>query len=54
MNISALQKAARFKPSGTVPAKVLAEAIGFNVMTFDLYANLAASPRGDYLQLRAR
>lgn len=52
MSISELQKAARFRLAGTVPAKVLADALGFNIATFELYANLSASPRGEYPQLR--
>jgi len=53
MNVSELQKAARFRLAGTVPAKVLADALGFNTTTFELYANLSASPRGEYPRLRA-
>lgn len=51
-SISALQKAARFRLAGTVPSKILADALGFNVPTFEQYANLAASTRGDYPLLR--
>lgn len=54
MSISELQKAARFRLAGNVPAKVLADALGFNTTTFEVYANLSASPRGDYPQLHAQ
>lgn len=52
MSISELQKTARFRLAGTVPAKVLADALGFSITTFELYANLSASPRGEYPGLR--
>lgn len=53
MSISELQKTARFRLAGTVPAKILSDALGFSITTFELYANLSSSPRGEYPQLRA-
>ena len=53
-SISALQKTARFRLAGTVPAKVLADMLGFHVNTFETYAHLAAGNRGDYPNLRQR
>lgn len=52
INIATLQNAARFKLAGAVPSKILADAIGFGVATFERYANLSASARGDYPALR--
>ncbi|WP_407445478.1 hypothetical protein [Rhodococcus sp. (in: high G+C Gram-positive bacteria)] len=51
-SISALQKTARFRLAGAVPAKVLADMLGFRVNTFETYAHLAAGTRGDYPGLR--
>lgn len=53
-SISALQKTARFRLAGAVPAKVLADMLGFHVNTFETYAHLAAGNRGDYPSLRKR
>jgi len=52
-SISALQNTARFRLAGAVPAKVLADMRGFNVDTFESYARLSGSTRGDYPTLRA-
>lgn len=53
-SISALQNTARFRLAGAVPAKVLADMLDFNVATFENYARLAGSTRGDYPALRGR
>lgn len=51
-SISALQNTARFRLAGAVPAKVLADVLGFRVITFENYARLAGGTRGDYPALR--
>lgn len=51
-SISALQNTARFRLAGAVPAKVLADMLDFNVVTFESYARLSGSIRGDYPALR--
>ncbi|WP_198147991.1 hypothetical protein [Microbacterium sp. XT11] len=51
-SISALQNAARFRLAGAVPAKVLADILDFSVATFENYARLSGSTRGDYPALR--
>lgn len=51
--VSALQKTARFRLAGAVPAKVLADMLDFHVSTFETYANLAGGVRGDYPALRS-
>lgn len=53
-SIAALQNTARFRLAGAVPAKVLADMLDFNVVTFESYARLAGSTRGDYPALRER
>jgi len=53
-SISALQNTARFRLAGAVPAKVLADMLGFHVITFDNYARLTGGTRGDYPAMRAR
>lgn len=53
-SISALQKTARFRLAGAVPAKVLADMLGFRANTFETYAHLAAGNRGEYPSLRKR
>lgn len=53
-SISALQNTARFRLAGAVPAKVLADMLGFRVITFENYARLAGGTRGDYPALRNR
>lgn len=52
-SISALQKTARFRLAGAVPAKVLADMLDFNVTMFETYARLAGANRGDYPALRS-
>ncbi|MFV0319789.1 MAG: hypothetical protein ACK5IN_05385 [Microbacterium sp.] len=52
-SISALQKTARFRLAGAVPAKVLADMLDFSVATFENYARLAGGTRGDYPALRS-
>lgn len=52
ISISALQNTARFRLAGAVPAKVLADMLDFSVATFENYARLSASTRGDYPTLR--
>ncbi len=52
VTISALQNTARFRLAGAVPAKVLADVLGFRVITFENYARLSGSTRGDYPALR--
>jgi len=52
-SISELQNTARFRLAGAVPAKVLADTLDFNVITFESYARLAGSTRGDYPALRS-
>lgn len=42
-SISALQNTARFRLAGAVPAKVLADMLDFNVVTFENYAPLAGN-----------
>lgn len=53
VTISELQNTARFRLAGAVPAKVLADMLDFSVATFENYARLSASTRGDYPALRA-
>lgn len=53
-SISALQNTARFRLAGAVPAKVLADMLGFDVTTFENYARLTGGTRGDYPAMRAR
>ena len=53
-SISALQNTARFRLAGAVPAKVLAAMLDFSVVTFENYARLSGSTRGDYPALRGR
>lgn len=50
--ISELQNTARFRLAGAVPAKVLADMLDFSVATFENYARLSGSTRGDYPALR--
>ena len=50
--VSELQNTARFRLAGAVPAKVLADMLDFSVATFENYARLSGSPRGDYPALR--
>ena len=52
VTISELQNTARFRLAGAVPAKVLADMLDFSVATFENYARLAGSTRGDYPALR--
>lgn len=52
VTISELQNAARFRLAGAVPAKVLADMLDFSVATFENYARLSGSTRGDYPALR--
>ena len=52
VKISELQNTARFRLAGAVPAKVLADMLDFSVATFENYARLAGSTRGDYPALR--
>ena len=52
VTISELQNTARFRLAGAVPAKVLADMLDFSVATFENYARLSGSTRGDYPALR--
>lgn len=52
VSISELQNIARFRLAGAVPAKVLADMLDFSVATFENYARLSGSTRGDYPALR--
>ena len=52
VTISELQNTARFRLAGAVPAKVLADTLDFSVATFENYAHLSGSTRGDYPVLR--
>lgn len=52
VTISELQSTARFRLAGAVPAKVLADMLDFSVATFENYARLSGSARGDYPALR--
>lgn len=51
--VSELQGAARFQLAGTLPAKVLADMLGFHVGMFEAYARLSNGTWGDYPSLRA-
>ncbi|WP_026819281.1 hypothetical protein [Arthrobacter castelli] len=52
-SLSGLQKTARFRIAGALPAKVLADMLDFHISTFKTYANLAAGVRGEYPAIRA-
>lgn len=52
VTISELQNTARFRLAGAVPAKVLADMLDLSVATFENYARLSGSTRGDYPALR--
>lgn len=52
-SVSELQNAARFQLAGTLPAKVLADMLGFHVEMFEAYARLSNGTWGDYPSLRA-
>ena len=53
-SISQLQNTARFQLAGTLPAKILADTLGFNTSTFEKYARLSNGTWADYPALRAK
>ena len=53
-SISQLQNTARFQLAGTLPAKILADTLGFNTSTFEKYARLSNGTWAEYPALRAK